>query len=102
MHSWIQNRFKNELIVTALEHTYFRQHLETVLQSGKPLLIEDCGEEIDPILDNILAKNFNKVGRNLFVSLAGKDVEVNDSFSLYFTTKLANPKFSPETFAKAQ
>ena len=86
--------------MTSLEHRYFRQHFETALQSRKSLLIEDCGEEIDPILDNILAKNFNKVDRNLFVSLAGKHVEVNDGFSLYFKKILANPKFTPETFAK--
>jgi dynein heavy chain len=100
-HSWIINKHKaDNLIVTSFEDRYFKQRLEDALQLGRPLLVEDCGEEIDPLLDNVLAKSFNKVGRNLFVSIAGKDVEVLDGFTLYFTTKLANPKFSPETFAK--
>ena len=99
-HSWICNAHGKELIVTSFEHRYFRSHLENALQNGKPLLIEDCGEEIDPILDNVLAKNFMPVGRSFQVSLAGRDVLVSDGFKLFLTTKLANPMFAPETFAK--
>jgi hypothetical protein len=36
-------------------------------------LIKDCGEQIDQILDKILAKNFVKTGRLLQVSLDGRD-----------------------------
>ena len=99
-HSWICNAHGKDLIVTSFEHRYFRSHLETALQNGKPLLIEDCGEEIDPILDNVLAKNFIPTGRSFQVSLAGREVLVSDGFKLFFTTKLANPMFAPETFAK--
>lgn len=54
---------------------YFRTHLEDSLSLGRSLVIEDIGEELDPVLDNILEKNFMKSGTSFKVSNQTKDLE---------------------------
>ena len=66
------------------------------------MLIESIENEVDPLLDPILEKQFTiKGGRKKTIILGGGEpLDCDDNFRLYMTSRLANPHFSPELAAK--
>ncbi|GIY16074.1 dynein heavy chain 8, axonemal [Caerostris darwini] len=99
--SWIiKKEEKNSLIVTNLNHKFFRQFFEDALSQGRPLLIEDVGEELDPVLDNVLDQKFCKIRHHSESKMGDKDVDFLKTFKLYITTKLPNPTYAPEVTAR--
>ncbi|KAI9015067.1 dynein heavy chain and region D6 of dynein motor-domain-containing protein [Gaertneriomyces semiglobifer] len=97
--AWIKNK-EEKLVVTSLTNKYFRSHVEDCVSQGRPLLIEDVEEALDPTLDNILEKNLIKSGRSFKVVFGDKELDWSNDFYLFITTKLPNPNWSPEIYAK--
>lgn len=63
-------------------------------------MIESIENEVDPMLDPILEKQIIQKGRNKLIKIADQDMDFDDKFRLYMTSRLANPHFSPELAAK--
>jgi len=100
-NKWIKNMEKpNSLHVVRMTDSDFVRTLENCIQFGTPVLLENVGEEIDPLLESLLLKQTFKQGGALCVKLGDSVIEYSPDFRLFLTTKLRNPHYLPETAVK--
>jgi dynein heavy chain len=100
-NQWLKKKeVKNGLIVRTFNDHDFAKQLELAITYGLPLLIEGVGESLDPLLDPVLNKEIKTVGQSKTILLGDKEVDFNEKFKLYMTTKLSNPNIDPNAFGK--
>ncbi|KAM7353017.1 dynein heavy chain at 36C isoform 1-T1 [Cochliomyia hominivorax] len=100
-NKWIKNLEKNNrLCVIRLNQPDYTRVLENAIQFGLPVLLENIGEELDPLLESILLKQLFKQGGTLCIKLGDSVIEYNHNFKFYMTTKLRNPHYLPEVAVK--
>lgn len=99
--TWIKKKCGKELEgrVKTFNDSDFIKQLELAIQYGFPFLFENLDEYIDPVIDPVLEKNIQGTTRKL-VQLGDKQVEWDDNFRLFMTSKLANPHYTPEVAGK--
>ncbi|XP_030613861.1 dynein heavy chain 7, axonemal isoform X2 [Archocentrus centrarchus] len=100
-NKWVKNMEKiNDLHVIKLSDTDFVRTLENCIQFGKPVLLENVGVELDPILEPLLLQQTFKQGGALCIRLGDSTIEYVPDFRFYITTKRRNPHYLPETSVK--
>ena len=98
---WIKKKeARSNLKVCTFNDSDFLKHLEIAVNLGFAFLFEGIDEYLDPIVDPVLEKNLVKKGNARTVKIGDKDVEWDDSFRMYLTSKIANPHYGPEIFGK--
>ncbi|GIY27745.1 dynein heavy chain 7, axonemal [Caerostris darwini] len=98
---WIKNMEKaNKLQVIKLTDADFVRSLENCITFGNPVLLENVGEELDPVLEPLLLKQTFRQGGMVCIKLGDSTIEYSSEFRFYITTKLRNPHYLPETSVK--
>ncbi len=98
---FIKNLYRDSgLKVIDLKSDTFLRDIITSVKLGTPTLLQDVGEELDPALDPLLTKNIVREGGRLTIRIGDEDVDFNDDFKLYLTTRIENPSYSPEISTK--
>lgn len=94
---WIRNMEKeNQLRIIKMTDPLLMKILEVCIRQGLPLLIEELEETIDPTLSPVLSRSIiSQAGRQL-IKLGDTEVDYDNNFKLYMTTKLSNPHYLPE------
>ncbi|XP_067685210.1 dynein axonemal heavy chain 3-like [Haliotis asinina] len=100
-NKWIKNMEKaNKLEVVKLSDPNYTRGLENCLQFGNPCLLENIGEELDPILEPILLKQTFKQNGLDYIRIGEHIVEYSKDFKFYITTCIRNPHYLPEVSVK--
>lgn len=98
---WIKKRDEKEIKVVSFNDDTFARTVEMCIKFGKPVLIENIDEELDPLIDPLLEKNYIIKGGRKMVKLGSEEIEINEKdFRMYLTTKLPNPGYTPEVMGK--
>ncbi|XP_076299082.1 dynein heavy chain 3, axonemal isoform X2 [Lasioglossum baleicum] len=100
-NKWVKNMEKeNKLVVIKLSDPNYVKIVETCIQLGTPILLENILEEIDAILEPVLLKNIYKERGVLYMKFGENVIEYNTDFRFYITTCLRNPHYLPEVVVK--
>ena len=102
-NKWIKNMYKNEdlRVITLTSDNWLRSVTDCVY-NGKPLLIEDLHEAIDPSIDPILLhQEFLDEDGSWKIKLDKEEpYPYGENFKLFMTTKMPNPHYPPEVCIK--
>uniref|UniRef100_A0AAZ3Q3C2 Dynein heavy chain 1, axonemal n=1 Tax=Oncorhynchus tshawytscha TaxID=74940 RepID=A0AAZ3Q3C2_ONCTS len=102
-NKWVKNMERdNGLDVMKLSDRDFLRSLENAIRFGKPCLLENIGEELDPALEPVLLRQTFKQQGSTVLKLGDAVIPYHDDFKMYITTKLPNPHYSPEISTKDQ
>jgi dynein heavy chain, axonemal len=81
--------------------TTFLRDVTTCVRNGRPLLVEDVEEQVDPVLDPILLKQQYKTEAGIVqIRLGDANHDFDEFFRFYMTTKMPNPHYIPEICIK--
>lgn len=98
---WIKNMEKaNKLTVIKLSDSDYVRKLENCIPNGTPVLLENVGEELDPVIEPVLQKLTFKQQGVEYMKIGDNIVEYNRNFFFYMTTRLRNPHYLPEVAVK--
>nr|XP_033782541.1 dynein heavy chain 1, axonemal isoform X1 [Geotrypetes seraphini]XP_033782544.1 dynein heavy chain 1, axonemal isoform X1 [Geotrypetes seraphini]XP_033782545.1 dynein heavy chain 1, axonemal isoform X1 [Geotrypetes seraphini]XP_033782546.1 dynein heavy chain 1, axonemal isoform X1 [Geotrypetes seraphini]XP_033782547.1 dynein heavy chain 1, axonemal isoform X1 [Geotrypetes seraphini] len=100
-NKWIKNMEKDHgLEVMKLSDRDFLRSLENAIRFGKPCMLENVGEELDPALEPVLLKQTFKQQGNIVLRLGDTVIPYHSDFKMYITTNLPNPHYTPEISTK--
>ncbi|KAJ3337634.1 hypothetical protein HDU93_000777, partial [Gonapodya sp. JEL0774] len=99
-NKWLRNMEKDSgLDIIKLTDKDFLRTLENAIRFGKPVLLENIQEKLDPALEPVLLRQTFKQGGNVVIKVGDSILPYHDDFRFYITTKLPNPHYSPEVSA---
>ncbi|KAG7202889.1 hypothetical protein KM043_010036 [Ampulex compressa] len=96
---WIKKIEKrNDLKIVKITDADYMSIIESSIENGNPVLIENVKEDLEIILDPVLLKDIYKDGEFWYLDTGKGNLKYSHNFRLYITTRLLNPRYSHEIF----
>jgi dynein heavy chain len=103
-NKWIKKKEEaNQMVVlkASASATLVQRSLENCIQFGRPLLVENIGESMDPLYEPVLANaTFKTSTGEIVIKLGDQTIPFHEDFKFYMTTILPNPHYTPEVSVK--
>ena len=77
----------SKLTIVKLSDPDMSRQFEQCIQLGIPILLENVGEELDPMLEPLLMKQLFKSGGVMCINFGDSTLEYSSDFRMYITTK---------------
>jgi dynein heavy chain len=100
-YNWLRNKEKS-LKITEFSSPELSKILEVAIFSGTSVLIQNIGEDFPTILMPILNKLIVRQGGTEMIEFNDKLIDYNQSFRLFFSSRIGNPHFLPEISTKTK
>mmetsp|Transcript_25185 Transcript_25185/g.84603 ORF Transcript_25185/g.84603 Transcript_25185/m.84603 type:complete len:2627 (-) Transcript_25185:45-7925(-) len=95
-NKWVKRTYADKLKVVKLNQSTFARTIENAIPFGTPVLIENVGEVLDPVLEPVLLKQIVVQGGVSSMRFGDATLEYDPRFRLFITTKMRNPHYPPE------
>ena len=93
---WLCKHLKDQRLEVISQHdANFTTALELAVRFGKTLVIQEM-DGVEPLLYPLLRKDLLCQGPRFVVQLGDKQIDYNESFKLYLTTRNPNPEIPPD------
>jgi len=100
-NKWIKNMEKvNNLQAIKLSNPKLSVIITTAIKLGKPIMLENIEEMLDPQLEPLLQKSIVKYNGVPSIKMGDEYIMYNQEFKFFMTTKLPNPHYMPEICIK--
>lgn len=91
---------ENQIEVCKPSDKDFLRSLENAVRFGKPVVMENVLEALDPALEPVLLKQVFKQGGSDVIKIGDNVIPYHQDFRFFMTSKLPNPHYTPETSVK--
>ena len=91
---------EKSLRTASFQDPQFPRIVENSVQYDMNVLFEGIGKFIDPLITPVLDRSIIKKGSSRVITFNEKEVDYDDYFRVFMTTKLTSPNYSPEISSK--